>query len=326
MGKLWRLAYIKGSVTPLFFYIRGDEMFTLNDDLSIYATRGDTVSFAVCADEDGEPYSFKAGDVVRIKVFGKKDAEKVFLQKDFPITEDTTEVEILLTKEDTKFGDAISKPKDYWYEIVLNDNTFPHTIIGYDEDGPKVFKLFPEGDDVPPFEPEPEEVRVIDDELDMTSTRPVQNQAVARAVTRLRAVAGESSEQPGCYYRMVNGVKEWINPPMLIGVEYRTTERWKGKPVFTKVVDCGNLPSGSSGSSGYKSVNGVALYADDVLSQEPAYRNNAKNYDTAFLDGASCGAMSYGGTINIEMSAKNDFSAWTAIVKIRYTKQEGQYA
>ncbi len=162
-------------------------MFTLNDDLSIYATRGDIVFFSVCANEDGEPYSFKAGDVVRIKVFGKKDAENVVLQKDFPVTEDTTEVEIFLEKEDTKIGDVISKHKDYWYEIVLNDDTNPQTIIGYDDDGAKIFRLFPEGDDIPPFEPKPEDVRVMDDELDMTSTHPVQNQAVARAVTSLRA-------------------------------------------------------------------------------------------------------------------------------------------
>lgn len=32
---------------------------------------------------------------------------------------------------------------------------------------------------------------------------------------------------------------EWINPPMLPGVEYRTTERWEGKPVYTKLVSLG---------------------------------------------------------------------------------------
>lgn len=42
------------------------------------------------------------------------------------------------------------------------------------------------------------------------------------------------SDYPGCYYRTVDGAVEWINPPMLDGVEYRTTERYLGKPVFTK--------------------------------------------------------------------------------------------
>jgi hypothetical protein len=160
-------------------------MFTLNDDKSIYATRGDIVFFSVTAEDDGKPYKFQAGDVVRIKVYGKKDAENVVLQKDFAVTDITEKVEIFLTKEDTKIGEVISKPTDYWYEVVLNDDTDPQTIIGYDEDGAKVFKLFPEGDDVPEWTPAPEDVRIIDDELDMTSVRPVQNQAIARAFANL---------------------------------------------------------------------------------------------------------------------------------------------
>lgn len=36
---------------------------------------------------------------------------------------------------------------------------------------------------------------------------------------------------------------EWVNPPMALGVEYRTTERWNGKPVYTALIDCGAMPS-----------------------------------------------------------------------------------
>ena len=39
---------------------------------------------------------------------------------------------------------------------------------------------------------------------------------------------------------------EWINPPMQIGVEYRTTERYNGKPVFVMAVDGGVFPNSSS--------------------------------------------------------------------------------
>lgn len=162
-------------------------MFVLNDDLSIYATRGDIVFFSVSAEDDGNPYKFQAGDVLRIKVYGKKNAENVVLQKDFPVTKETETVEIFLSEEDTKIGDVISKPTDYWYEVELNPYDNPQTIIGYDEDGAKVFRLFPEGDDIPEFVPDPEDIQVIDTELDMTSTRPVQNQAIARAVVSLRA-------------------------------------------------------------------------------------------------------------------------------------------
>ena len=36
---------------------------------------------------------------------------------------------------------------------------------------------------------------------------------------------------------------EWVNPPMEVGVEYRTTERYKGKPVYTQLMNFGNSPA-----------------------------------------------------------------------------------
>lgn len=38
---------------------------------------------------------------------------------------------------------------------------------------------------------------------------------------------------------------EYINPPMKLDIEYRTTERYLGKPVYVKVVDCGACPASS---------------------------------------------------------------------------------
>lgn len=40
----------------------------------------------------------------------------------------------------------------------------------------------------------------------------------------------------GCFYRMVGEEQEWINPPMVVGTEYRTTERFNGKPIYTALV------------------------------------------------------------------------------------------
>lgn len=45
-----------------------------------------------------------------------------------------------------------------------------------------------------------------------------------------------SSIEPSGDYRIVDGVTEWINPPMELDTEYRTTERLLGKPVYTKLV------------------------------------------------------------------------------------------
>ena len=120
-------------------------MFKINDDLSIYATRGDAINFTLNADDAEGLHTFKAGDVVRFTVFEKKACHCVELQKDFRLSEDTQDVMISLTAEDTRIGELISKPKDYWYEVELNPLTTPQTLIGYDEYGAKVFRLYPEG-------------------------------------------------------------------------------------------------------------------------------------------------------------------------------------
>ena len=38
-------------------------------------------------------------------------------------------------------------------------------------------------------------------------------------------------------------IEEWVNPPMIPDVEYRTTKRHNGKVVFTQLIDFGALPS-----------------------------------------------------------------------------------
>ena len=161
-------------------------MFTMNEDLSIYATRGDVVFFSVTADDNGIRYKFQPGDIVRMAIYGKKEAESCVMQKDFPVTEVTEKVFIYLDEEDTKIGEIISKHKDYWYEIVLNPDTIPQTIIGYDEDGAKVFRLFPESNEIDDnYNPQPEDFPVVDEELDMTSPRPVSNRAIARKLASI---------------------------------------------------------------------------------------------------------------------------------------------
>lgn len=92
-------------------------------------------------------HKFKPEDIVRFKVFKAKDCGCVEIQKDFKVTEETTKVKITLEKGETKIGDVINKPTKYWYEIELNPDTKPQTVIGYDQDGEKLFILYPEGSD-----------------------------------------------------------------------------------------------------------------------------------------------------------------------------------
>ena len=53
------------------------------------------------------------------------------------------------------------------------------------------------------------------------------------------SVVTEDTEYPGCYYRRVGDEKEWVNPPMVPGTEYRTADRRNGKAVYTIAYDTG---------------------------------------------------------------------------------------
>ena len=115
-------------------------------DKTICITRGDIASFDVSANtKDGEPYVFQEGDVVRFQVFKKKDCAAVMIKKDVVVKEKSNSVTLQLVTEDTRFGEVIHKPVEYWYEVVVNPETAPQTIIGYDEEGEKIFRMYPEG-------------------------------------------------------------------------------------------------------------------------------------------------------------------------------------
>lgn len=122
-------------------------MFEIDTDKTIHINRGDIgmFEFAPTDKATGQPYVFKTGDVVRFTVCEKGDYGSVVLLKDVVVNGETTAVDIALTSEDTRIGEIINKEKEYWYEIELNPDTAPQTIIGHDKEGPKLFMLYPEG-------------------------------------------------------------------------------------------------------------------------------------------------------------------------------------
>ena len=122
-------------------------MFRTDKNKNIYLTRGDIATLSVTAkNSDGSFYTFKSGDVLRLNIFDKKDCSSIFLKKDIVIEKETTNAKIQLTSAETKIGELITKPVDYWYEIILNPETAPQTIIGY-LDNPTIFQLLPESGD-----------------------------------------------------------------------------------------------------------------------------------------------------------------------------------
>ena len=91
-------------------------------------------------------YQFQVGDIVTIGVYEKKGLERNSkLFKSIEVETTCDELEIKLTKEDTSIDEIVNKPITYWYEIELNNET---TIVGYDEEGPAEFILYPEGSDI----------------------------------------------------------------------------------------------------------------------------------------------------------------------------------
>lgn len=70
---------------------------------------------------------------------------------------------------------------------------------------------------------------------------------------------------------------EWVNPPMADGVEYRTTERYKYKPVYAKAVSLNLAGAGNK----YVSVTGHNVI-DEVVSFTVYMQNDIFAYDLAF--------------------------------------------
>lgn len=79
---------------------------------------------------------------------------------------------------------------------------------------------------------------------------------------------------------------EWVNPPMNLNIEYRTTERYRGKPVYVKLVDCGTLPEQGTYkqfvlSSDVDVVISVTAYSPMRGTNLPYYDTNGVKYSLA---------------------------------------------
>ena len=121
-------------------------MFTIDEENTISITRGDVGTIEVRVDNtDGGNYIFQPGDIVRLKVFNKKQHSSIVLVKEVTAEVESDVLDIVLEPSDTTIGGIINKPVDYWYEVELNPYTIPQTVVGYDADGAKIFRLYPEG-------------------------------------------------------------------------------------------------------------------------------------------------------------------------------------
>lgn len=120
-----------------------------------------------------------------------------------------------------------------------------------------------------------------------------------------------------CYNSVWN---EWEieNPPMQLGVEYRTTERFNGKPVYVVAMDLGILPT-----SGDKDVYySVSLKCENIVSYDVIISNHsygARSLPTFASDGS---IMAYAWSLNatIRITVLKDMSGYNGRALVKYVK------
>jgi hypothetical protein len=115
------------------------------------------------------------------------------------------------------------------------------------------------------------------------------------------------------------GEWEWENPPLLNGVEYRTTERYNGNPVYIKKLDMGYLAD-----NWYTSVNhGVtdSQIIDMKIMRIHAYQNisvQLPSFHSGTGDLEACAYASDGLLVVRTFCAQN--GEWKAEAVIKYYK------
>ena len=129
------------------------------------------------------------------------------------------------------------------------------------------------------------------------------------------APAIEDATYAGCYYRMVGGEKEWINPPMVLGEEYRTTERCNGKPVYVHRVDFGALPDNA-----YKNVKVTAVGITELIFYYASYSDGANGSHIGGGGDVSSNYSIVGNQIYFYITAPANSSAFNAFVTLKYIK------
>ena len=120
---------------------------------------------------------------------------------------------------------------------------------------------------------------------------------------------------PSCYYRMVGGEKEWINPPMALGEEYRTTERYNGKPVYVHRVYFGALPDND-----YKRVDVPAVGITEVIFYYASYSDGKNGSHIGGGGDVSSNYSIVGNQIYFFITAPANSSKYNAFVTLKYIK------
>ena len=149
----------------------------------------------------------------------------------------------------------------------------------------------------------------------------------AQARNNISAMQGiESTDHPGCNYVLNGSTVEWINPPMQLGVEYRTTERYRGKPVYIRLEEIAALPNNTTLTVSKVGVpSGGTLHVDNIVDYRAEFYSNSTVYSIPYndvVDIPECSGIRYGSGITYSIRTKGvDYSNYAGRIWIKYTKQ-----
>lgn len=109
---------------------------------------------------------------------------------------------------------------------------------------------------------------------------------------------------------------ECANPPLALGVEYRTTERWAGNPVYVTLVNFGAMPD----SSTKEKTHGIAnIY--QVIRVECSVFHSTATFNLPYDAGTEKG-MAYANKTAVKITANATLGTYgySAYVAVYYTK------
>lgn len=111
------------------------------------------------------------------------------------------------------------------------------------------------------------------------------------------------------------GEWEWVNPPMIPGVEYRTTERYNGKAVYTKSINFGTLPNNA-----YASVE-TGIDRRNIISVDGVIKSDNFTRPLPLIDGDGTVHLSWwASSYDMHIRTLTDMSDSVAIATLKYVK------
>lgn len=122
--------------------------------------------------------------------------------------------------------------------------------------------------------------------------------------------------------RVLDGQEGWSpweyeNPPMLVGTEYRTTQRWNSRVVYVKMLQCSEVPN-----TGIVNIYGLTSNMN-IVDFSMMLTKPGTAYKLPCIDASGkCMAKAYciPGSMAIQLQTFTDMSAYTGYAVVKYTK------